>query len=42
MITAYVAVKLGSPTHPYKSIEILMKKDLFRDFQRKNNFLVRK
>lgn len=29
---AYVAEKLGLPTHPYKSIEIINRKDLFRAF----------
>ncbi len=37
---AYVAEKLGLPTHPYNSVEILTNKELFRNFQRKNNFNV--
>lgn len=35
---AYVAEKLGLPTSPYKSVEILSNKDLFRDFLQKNHF----
>ena len=35
---AYVCEKLGLPTSPYKSVEILSNKDLFRDFLQKNNF----
>ncbi|MBR3408697.1 MAG: ATP-grasp domain-containing protein [Paludibacteraceae bacterium] len=35
---AYVAEKLGLPTSPYKSVEILSNKDLFRDFLQKNGF----
>ena len=35
---AYVAEKLGLPTNPYKSVEILAFKDKFRDFLRENNF----
>lgn len=37
---AYVAEKLGLPFHPYKSVEILLKKDLFREFLKENNFKV--
>lgn len=37
---AYVAEKLGLPTHPYKSIEIINRKDLFRAFLKKHNFHV--
>lgn len=37
---AYVAEKMGLPTHPYKSVEILSNKDLFREFQKENNFNV--
>jgi len=33
---AYVAEKLGLPTNPYRSVEILCNKDLFREFLRKN------
>lgn len=39
---AYVAERLGLPTHPYKSVKILTNKELFRDFQRKNNFHIPK
>lgn len=39
---AYVAEKLSLPSHPYKSIEILTNKDLFRKFQEENNFNVPK
>ena len=35
---AYVAEKLGLPTSPYKSVEILSNKDLFREFLQKNHF----
>ncbi|MDR1728237.1 MAG: ATP-grasp domain-containing protein [Acidobacteriota bacterium] len=35
---AYVCEKMGLPTNPYKSVEILANKDKFRDFLRKNNF----
>lgn len=34
----YVAEKLGLPTNPYKSVEILSYKDKFREFLRANNF----
>lgn len=37
---AYVAEKLGLPGNPYKSVEILANKDLYRDFLSKNNFNV--
>lgn len=37
---AYVAEKLNLPSHPYESVEILSNKDLFREFQRKNQFNV--
>lgn len=39
---AYVAEKLGLPSHPYKSVDILTNKDLFRKFQKENNFNVPK
>lgn len=39
---AYVAEKLNLPSHPYKSVEILTNKDLFRKFQKENNFNVPK
>ena len=35
---AYVCEKLGLPSSPYKSVEILSNKDLFRDFLQKNHF----
>ena len=35
---AYVAEKLGLPTNPYKSVEILSYKDKFRKFLRDNGF----
>lgn len=35
---AYVAEKLNLPTSPYKSVEILTKKDLFREFLVQNGF----
>lgn len=35
---AYVAERMGLPTNPYKSVEILSNKDLFRDFLAKNSF----
>ena len=39
---AYVAEKLGLPTHPYRSVQILQNKALFRDFLAKNGFNVPK
>ncbi len=39
---AYVCEKLGLPTSPYESVEILSKKDLFRDYLKKNGFNVPK
>lgn len=39
---AYVAEKMGFPTSPYKSVEILSNKDKFRDFLTENNFIVPK
>ena len=39
---AYVAEKMGLPGNPYKSVLILARKDLFRDFLAKNDFLVPK
>ncbi len=39
---AYVGNKLGLPSNPYESVEILARKDLFRDFLEKHNFLVPK
>lgn len=35
---AYVCERLGLPTSPYPSVEILSNKDLFRDFLQKNDF----
>lgn len=35
---AYVAEKLGLPTNPYKSVELLAYKDKFREFLRDNGF----
>jgi len=35
---AYVAENMGLPTSPYKSVEILSNKDLFRKFLSENNF----
>lgn len=37
-VAAYVCEKLGLPTSPYKSVEILSNKDLFRAFLAKNGF----
>ena len=42
LTVAYVAEKLGLSSHPYKSVEILTNKDLFRKFQKENNFHVPK
>ena len=39
---AYVANRLGLPSNPYKSVEILTRKDYFREFLEKHNFLVPK
>ncbi len=36
---AFVCEALGLPTSPYKSVEILTNKHLFREFQRQNGFL---
>ena len=35
---AYVCEKLGLPTSPYRSVEILSNKDLFRDFLQQHGF----
>lgn len=35
---AFVAEKMGLPTNPYNSVEILCNKDKFRDFLRENGF----
>ncbi|MBR4632944.1 MAG: ATP-grasp domain-containing protein [Elusimicrobia bacterium] len=37
---AYVAEKMGLPGQPYKSVEILSDKELFRNFLTENNFNV--
>lgn len=39
---AYVGNKMGLPSNPYSSVEILSRKDLFRDFLAKHNFLTPK
>lgn len=39
---AYVCEKLGLPTSPFQSVEILSKKDLFRNFLANNGFNVPK
>lgn len=39
---AYVAEKLGLPSSPYKSVELLSNKDLFRNFLSENGFNVPK
>lgn len=39
---AYVGNKLGLPSNPYESVLILTRKDLFREFLKKNNFYVPK
>ena len=39
---AYVAEKMGLPTHPYKSVEILQNKAKFRQFLSENGFNVPK
>ena len=35
---AYVGNRIGIPSNPYKSVEILSKKDLFRKFLKENGF----
>ena len=37
---AYVSEKMGLPGNPYKSVEVLARKDLFREFLAKHNFNV--
>ncbi len=37
-VAAYVSEKLGLPTSPYKSVEILSNKDLFRAYLKENGF----
>lgn len=37
-VAAYVSEKLGLPTSPFKSVEILSNKDLFRKFLAENGF----
>ncbi len=39
---AYVCEQLGFPSNPYESVNILTNKDLFRDFLKKNDFIVPK
>lgn len=39
---AYVSEKMGFPTSPYESVEILANKDKFREFLKQNNFNVPK
>jgi len=39
---AYVANLMGLPSNPYESVEILSRKDYFRDFLGENGFLVPK
>ncbi len=39
---AYVCEKLGFPSNPYESVNILSNKDMFREFLKKNNFKVPK
>lgn len=39
---AYVAEKLGLPTNPYQSVELLTRKDSVRPFMEKHGFLVPK
>lgn len=41
-VVAYVAEKLGLPSHPFKSVEIVSNKDKFREFLQENNFNVPK
>ncbi|WP_028585078.1 ATP-grasp domain-containing protein [Desulfogranum mediterraneum] len=38
LTAAYVAEKLGLPSNPYRSVEILSRKDLFRAFLRSHGF----
>lgn len=37
---AYVAEKMGLPTNPYHVVETMSRKDLFREFMKKNGFLI--
>lgn len=37
-VAAYVCEKLGLPTSPYKSVEILSNKDLFRNYLKEHGF----
>ena len=39
---AYVAEQMGLPGNPYKSVEVLTKKDLFREFLKNNEFFTPK
>ncbi|MDR2409208.1 MAG: ATP-grasp domain-containing protein [Bacteroidales bacterium] len=38
LTVVYVCEKMGLPTHPYKSVEILTNKGKYRQFLRENNF----
>lgn len=42
LTAAYVAEKLGLPSHPYNSVEIVTNKELFRKFQRAHSFHIPK
>ena len=42
LTAAYVAEELGLPGHPYKSVEILTNKDLFREFMKAHGFFTPK
>jgi biotin carboxylase len=37
---AYVAEKMGLPTNPYESVLLMTRKDMFRDFLKRNGFYV--
>lgn len=37
---AYVSEKLGLPTNPHAVVELMSRKDLFREFMKKNGFLI--
>ena len=40
LTAAYVAEKLNLPTNPYAVVQVMSRKDLFRDFMEKNGFRV--
>ncbi|KGR86511.1 ATP-grasp domain-containing protein [Lysinibacillus odysseyi] len=42
LTAAYVAEKLGLPSHPYKSVETITNKELFRKFQQAHDFHIPK